>query len=76
MVTSLLGSVCTEVPATLEGMCCFLEGVQPVPSWGEGPCDVFPSAQVSPSPLEQRKGDLCLMGRTRFAAKDTWKPNL
>lgn len=54
MVTSLLGSSCMEVPAMLEGACCFLQGVQPVPPWDEGPC-VFSSAQVSPSPLEQRK---------------------
>lgn len=71
-----LGSVCMEVPATLEGECCFLKGVQPVPPWDEGPCDVFPGAQMSPAPLEQRKADLCLMRRTRFAAKPTWKPNL
>lgn len=53
VVTSLLGSVCTEVPAVLEGVCRSLQGVQPVLSWDEGPSDVFPSAQVSPSPLEQ-----------------------
>lgn len=34
------------------------------------------SSQVTPSPLKQRKSDLCLLGRTSFVSKATWKNKL